>query len=116
VDDLAAQLSVPRNYLSKILHSLARAGVLVSSRGPHGGFELARPAQELSLAEVVGAFDELAEEPGCLLGRAACSDRDPCAAHQRWKSVAQSVNRFFSETSIGDLSRDGPSLFTPDTG
>ncbi|HSH75920.1 MAG TPA: Rrf2 family transcriptional regulator, partial [Longimicrobiales bacterium] len=47
VDDIAAELDVPRNYLSKILHTLAREGLLSSSRGPGGGFELARPATEL---------------------------------------------------------------------
>jgi len=113
VDDIAEQLSVPRNYLSKILHALARAGVLTSSRGPGGGFQLARPARELMLSEVVEQFDELPEESGCLLGRAVCSDRDPCAAHHRWKDVSLSVKEFFRETSIGDLSPDGAALFTP---
>jgi Rrf2 family iron-sulfur cluster assembly transcriptional regulator len=116
VDDIAAELAVPRNYLSKILHGLARAGVLVSSRGPGGGFELARPARELTLADVVEPFDELPEETGCLLGRTACSDRDPCAAHERWKGVSLSVKKFFRDTSIADLSRDGARIFTPDPG
>ena len=42
VGDIAADLDVPRNYLSKILHQLSRAGVLTSERGPKGGFRLAR--------------------------------------------------------------------------
>jgi len=113
VDDIAEQLSVPRNYLSKILHALARAGLLTSSRGPGGGFQLARPARDLMLSDVVGQFDELPAESGCLLGRAACSERDPCAAHHRWKDVSTAVDHFFRETSIGDLSRDGALVFTP---
>lgn len=115
VDDIAEQLSMPRNYLSKILHSLARSGVLTSSRGPGGGFQLARPARDLKLWEVVEQFDELQAESGCLLGRTVCSERDPCAAHHRWKDVSSAVDEFFRETSIGDLSPDGALLCTPDT-
>lgn len=105
VDDLAEQLEVPRNYLSKILHALARAGVLASSRGPGGGFRLAGPASELMLADVVEHFDQVPDEPFCLLGRAECSDVDPCQAHDRWRGVSVAVNGFFRETSIADMSR-----------
>lgn len=108
VDDIAAELDVPRNYLSKILHTLAREGVLASSRGPGGGFELACPASELSLLDIVKRFDGLPEESGCLLGRAQCNEVDPCAAHHHWKGVAGAVHGFFRGTSIADLSRSRP--------
>lgn len=106
VDDIAERLDVPRNYLSKILHVLAREGVLESTRGPHGGFTLARPAAELTLAEVVEPFDQLPEAYGCLLGRPECTDADPCAAHARWKGISLAVKDFFGQTSIADLSPD----------
>lgn len=115
VDDIAEQLDVPRNYLSKILHTLARAGILTSTRGPGGGFQLARPAPDLMLAEVVERFDQLPEESGCLLGRRECSDRDPCAAHEQWKGVSSSVKDFFRRTSIADLSREHALPHTHDT-
>ena len=103
VDDIAGQLDVPRNYLSKILHALARGGVLVSSRGPGGGFRLAKAADELSLAEVVAHFDQVSENPACLLGRPECSDHNPCSAHDRWKRASAAVAEFFRQTSIADL-------------
>jgi Rrf2 family iron-sulfur cluster assembly transcriptional regulator len=106
VDDIAQRLDVPRNYLSKVLHVLARSGVLVSSRGPGGGFQLARPASEVTLAAVVEQFDEVSDDPYCLLGRPQCSDQNPCSAHDEWRSVSLAVNRFFRQTSIADLSRD----------
>jgi len=105
VDDVAAELDVPRNYLSKILHALARDGVLSSTRGPGGGFALARPASELTLQDVIERFDGLPDASGCLLGRPECSDTDPCAAHNRWKSVSHSVRTFFADTTVADLVR-----------
>ncbi|HZD03887.1 MAG TPA: RrF2 family transcriptional regulator [Longimicrobiales bacterium] len=103
VDDIAAALDVPRNYLSKILHVLARAGILESTRGPHGGFELAHPAGDLTLADVVEEFDPLKESASCLLGRRRCDDRTPCSAHARWKEVAETVRSFFRETTVAEL-------------
>ena len=106
MDDIAEQLDVPKNYLSKILHVLARNGVLTSHRGPGGGFQLARPAAEVMLSEVVEHFDQFPEQSGCLLGRPECTDQDPCAAHHRWKGISATVKTFFRQTSIADLSRD----------
>lgn len=101
--DVANGLGVPSNYLSKILHALGREGVLVSERGPSGGFRLARPADRISLSEVIGAFDELRRDDRCLLGRRRCRDSNPCAAHGRWKDVSERMYGFFEETTVADL-------------
>ncbi|MGH7579644.1 MAG: RrF2 family transcriptional regulator, partial [Gemmatimonadales bacterium] len=93
--ELARQVGIPRNYLSKTLHQLARAGVVTGTRGKHGGFVLARAPQRITLAEVVAPFQEVGERT-CLLGRPACSDARPCAAHGHWKTVAGRVAEFFS--------------------
>ena len=109
VEEIAEALSVPRNYLSKILHALGQEGIVESTRGPHGGFRLATPAAELSLEELLRHFDPqlFREESHCLLGRERCSDRDPCAAHDRWAAVAAPTRRFFRSTSLEDL-KDKP--------
>ena len=110
VDDIAEELDVPRNYLSKILHSLARVGVLTSTRGPGGGFELARDANEIRLAELVKPFEPalMSSNGDCLLGRERCRDDDPCAAHAHWKDVRASIDSFFSDTTLGDLVQTKP--------
>jgi Rrf2 family protein len=103
VSEIAADLGIPQNYLSKTLHLLARAGVLHSSRGKNGGFRLSKPASKLTLAEVVAPFNGPSGARICLLGRVACSDSDPCPAHGRWKSVSNEVSTFFRETKVSDL-------------
>jgi Rrf2 family protein len=100
--DLADRLGVPGNYLSKTLHQLARARVVTSTRGKHGGFVLARPARRIRLAEVVAPFQDVGER-SCLLGRPACSDARPCPAHARWKGIAEQVATFFARTTVADL-------------
>ncbi|MGD8319022.1 MAG: Rrf2 family transcriptional regulator [Gemmatimonadota bacterium] len=110
VDDIADALDVPRNYLSKILHTLARSGLLASTRGPRGGFRLATDAAKVTLQQVVDPFDEVVERSGCLLGRERCSDDNPCAAHARWKAVSLGVKSFFRDTTVEDLSKQGGSI------
>lgn len=109
VDDVAADLEVPRNYLSKILNVLVRGGILTSTRGPGGGFELAVPSERLSLERVICEFDDAGGEGRCLLGQPVCSDAGACAAHRRWKEVRGGVHTFFRETTVADLAgKKGP--------
>ena len=103
VDKIAHELGIPRNYLSKVLHTLGKRNVLTSARGPRGGFALAIPADRLSLLEVVEPFDELEERGECLLGRKRCNDASPCAAHHRWKEVSDNVATFFRDTTVQQL-------------
>jgi Rrf2 family transcriptional regulator, nitric oxide-sensitive transcriptional repressor len=102
VDDVAASLRCPRNYLSKTLHALARAGVLRSARGPKGGFQLVDPPGRLALSRVVSPFEPAAERR-CLVGRANCGDAHPCPAHHRWSRVAAVVEDFFGQTTVADM-------------
>ena len=53
--------------------------------------------------EVVAPFDGPTGARICLLGRVACSDKDPCPAHGRWKSVSNEVSTFFRDTKVSDL-------------
>ena len=104
---LASRLGIPQNYLSKTLHQLAKAGVLESTRGKSGGFRLARPASTISLLEVVSPFDDVTGRKTCLMGRPVCSDHNSCAAHERWKEVAELTAEFFRETTVADLVGEG---------
>lgn len=100
---VARHLALPANYLSKILNSLARAGVLQSERGPRGGFKLARPPQDVSLADVIEPFDSITRKQGCLLGYGECSEDDPCRVHEAWRRAADPLLDFLRDTAISDL-------------
>jgi Rrf2 family protein len=102
---LADALAVPRNYLSKTLSQLARAGVLESVRGKRGGFRLARPPAELTLFDVIEPFERLGDTSRCLLGQPVCSDRTACAAHEAWKKIGSRIIRFFRSTTLAELAR-----------
>jgi Rrf2 family protein len=100
--DLAASLELPANYLSKTLGQLARAGILLSTRGAAGGFRLGREAQAIPLADIVRAFGPR-EERRCLLGLGTCGHVAQCPAHEAWLPSASMIDRFFDSTTVAAL-------------
>ena len=103
-NELATRLGVPPNYLSKTLHQLARSGLLTSARGPTGGFQLAVPAESLTLQRIVSTFEPPTPRR-CLLGHGICGEAPSCTVHARWAPVAASLQTFFTTTTIADLIR-----------
>ena len=101
VPELARATGVPRNYLAKTLHQLARVGVLRSTRGPRGGFRLAEPAEAMTIDRVLAPF-AATDTRRCLLHDRPCGVR-PCAAHTRWAPVARRLDHFFGTTTVADL-------------
>jgi Rrf2 family protein len=100
---IAEALAAPRNYLSKTLGTLAKAGVITSARGPKGGFRLAVPAVELSLSRVIGPFGETNGSPVCVAGGSPCDPGNPCATHERWTAVQAELLAPMERTTIADL-------------
>jgi len=102
---IARETGVPSRYLSAILGSLVRAGVLEASPGPTGGFRMARPASRVRLIDVLLPFDGSIEGiNGCPFGNQTCSEEAPCAGHARWKKVKETYVQFLEATSIQDVS------------
>lgn len=115
---LAEAVGAPENYLSKLLHRLQQEGLVDSRRGRGGGFALARPPAEVTLAQVVAPFDDVMERR-CLLGRSECRDDDPCSAHEAWLEAAGRLRDFFRETTLAELGppeADGPAPAAAATG
>jgi Rrf2 family protein len=85
--DIAKRTGISSTYLSKILHGLAKSGLIAAKRGYRGGFKLSRSASKISLMEVVEAVEGRAWTGRCLLGLAECSDERSCPAHDFWKTT-----------------------------
>jgi Rrf2 family iron-sulfur cluster assembly transcriptional regulator len=100
---LSRSSGVPANYLSKIMHTLGRAGLVDSVRGPGGGFRLARPANRLTAYEIVALFDDLDGKRRCFLGNKLCSDDHACAAHAMWLGVWDKYETFLRRMTLEKL-------------
>lgn len=102
VPEMADAIAVPRNYLSKTLHQLARAGLLDSTRGPAGGFRLAVPADALTLDRVIAVFAGPAETK-CLLANRPCGADPACPVHAHWAPIRAQLDGFFATTTVAAL-------------
>lgn len=106
VRELAAALDVPATYLTKILQSLTRAGLLRAVRGPGGGVELARPARELYLWDVLSAVEPVGDFERCFLGLGQCHDGNPCAFHENWAPLRARVLELLKRQNLWDFATE----------
>ena len=106
--ELAKRTGIPRNYLSKILHQMARQGLVASERGRRGGVALSRDPTSITLDQVTALFQPAHEPKRCVLGRPECSDEFPCGAHESWKKIKEQTEAFFETTSIADVMAETP--------
>jgi Rrf2 family protein len=103
--DLAKTAGIPAPFLGKILQTLAKARLVASTKGPGGGFSLARDAREITLLDIYIAIDGERHLGACAVGLARCSDEAPCPLHDRWKPIRESIRRYLTTTSLADMTR-----------
>ena len=103
VKEIAEACGIPGPYLAKIVHSLAKAGIVQTQRGVGGGVVLARPANEVSLHNLCIALGDPAVEQRCMLGVAECSDERACPCHKYWAPQRTAHIEFLRKTSIADI-------------
>ncbi len=104
--DLAAAADVPANFLSKIMLTLRRAGLVEATRGHGGGYRLVRSPREIPLIQVVALFEGTTNKPCCILGeKHMCSDASACTAHAGWRAVSQAYYEFLNSNTIAQIGR-----------
>jgi Rrf2 family protein len=99
---IAAATRVPHGYLSKILRSLARAGIVRSQRGLGGGSVLAREPSDLTVYDIVTVIAPLARIQTCPLGLVS-HGATLCPLHRRLDSATAMVEQAFRDSTIADL-------------
>jgi Rrf2 family protein len=100
---IARATGSPANYLSKLLHQMSRAGIILSQKGQGGGFRLPRPPEEMTVFEVVEAIDDMRAWTRCIFGNPECSDTLPCGMHERWQPVRDAFLTMLKTTTIADV-------------
>lgn len=111
--EVAEAAVAPPRYLAKLLADLARAGFLDSTRGPSGGYRLAKRERPATLADIASVFEPV-EQRRCLLGHGICGQSPQCSVHDRWAPIAHSIDDFFEHTTAHELLRE-TSRISPST-
>lgn len=103
VKEITEELNIPRAFLRKSLQTLNLKGILFSKKGKNGGFTLARKASDISLKDVIEAFQGDFSLNECLLKKEICPERDRCILRKKIKKIEELVEKELQSTDIGSL-------------
>ena len=103
---IAQATRTPEGYLSKLLQSLGRAGLVKSQRGLHGGSVLAAAPDQISLYDVISAIEPPQRVHGCPVGIESHSGGRLCALHRRLDEAMAIVEKAFRESTVADMLAD----------
>ncbi len=103
VAELAGASEASTAFTGKILQRLSAANLVLSHRGYEGGFELARPANEITVLDVVQALDGTLCLNDCVTGGAGCERMPACAAHAVWQRAQDAVVAVLQSESLDRL-------------
>jgi Rrf2 family iron-sulfur cluster assembly transcriptional regulator len=104
VAEIAERQQISQAYLEQLFARLRRRGLVTASRGPGGGYRLARPAADTSVAEVVIAVDEPLRAIRCGGGKAGCmKDGARCLTHDLWEETGRQIHGYLASVSLADV-------------
>ncbi len=101
---VAEVTAIPAPTVAKLMGTLARGGLLTASRGVAGGFCLARPADEISVAAIVAAVDGPIALTNCLSGDSHdCAIEGHCGVRGHWAPINRAVRGALAAVTLADL-------------
>ncbi len=102
---IARHTSIPAKYLSMVLGTLVRRGILDATRGKKGGFRFKQSPDRVRLLDIVAPFDPQfsdTQKP-CPFGNTICNDANPCGGHKSYKRITEGFLAFLTRTSIAKV-------------
>jgi len=111
--EIAEAQQLPAGYLEQIVTPLRRAGLIESTRGAHGGYQLARPPGQVSVGEIVRALEGAVAPVECLTEdypAGSCALELGCLSRPVWQLLKKSIDQVLDSTTLADLCATGDML------
>jgi Rrf2 family transcriptional regulator, iron-sulfur cluster assembly transcription factor len=99
-EDVARVRNLPQPLVAKLLSTLSTAGLVNGSRGPGGGYWLAKSPSKISLADITAEFERELESVLCPFGPGWCGNGDPCPLHDQLTAFDKEWNDFLRNTTL----------------
>jgi Rrf2 family protein len=106
IKEISKAIDSPEPFMAKILQDLSRKGMVLSIKGPHGGFYMDDSHLRISLAEIVVAIDGVQLFNGCGLGLKACNEKKPCPIHYEFKAIRANLKTMLESTALGEFTEN----------
>lgn len=97
IENISAQLT------SKLLQKLAKAGLVESSMGIHGGFSLSRDPSQISLGTIIEVIQGPVQVNRCICGDYSCSRQHACGVHDKLIELQHQMNDYLSQLTLADV-------------
>ncbi|PWE17298.1 Rrf2 family transcriptional regulator [Marinicauda salina] len=102
--DIASRQAISLSYLEQLFAKLRRADIVHAVRGPGGGYQLARPAADTRVADIMLAVEEPVDVTRCRNGAKGCMENGRrCATHDLWDELGRHIHLFLSSVSLEDV-------------
>lgn len=103
---ISSALSMPKDYLNKVLRILVKQKFLCSLKGPQGGFSLARPAHDITVYEIITSIDGTDFFETCIIRPDVCDENKPCALHDYWRKILSQFRTVLDTVTLSDLVKE----------
>jgi len=103
--DVAQATGIAVPTVSKLLKSLAKAGLVTSTRGASGGYRLSRPPQAISAADVIDALEGPVSITECSAIDGDCEHEGVCSVGNAWQNINVAIRRALTDVTLNDLVR-----------
>ena len=103
IRDIAKCAGIPKPYLARILNKLTHRGLVLAKRGYAGGISLARPAEQISLLQIVEAVEGPEWISPCLLHMEGCGHPDACPTREVWQQVSEQLRTALNKATLADV-------------
>ncbi len=104
--DIANELGFPEAFLGKVLQNLVKKGLVISVKGPGGGFFVKEETNKFSILDIVEILEGLGFLNKCGLGLHSCNDNNPCPIHDEYQPVKTKIREALSSKSVADIKYD----------
>ncbi len=112
--EIAAAQQIPPVYLCKVLGELRKHRLLRSTKGIHGGYQLARPPEEITLWDVFRLLEPEPDLDVCILGRGTCNPESACSLHEDWQQIRNELLRLLQCRTISQIAASNHIRLTED--
>ena len=101
--DASSRSGLPLPMVSKILKSLARAGILVSQRGVKGGYSLSRRPERISIEEIIRALEGPIHITECTHGPGSCDQEQGCPTRVNWQRINGAIRDALEGVTLAEM-------------
>jgi Rrf2 family protein len=101
--DIAHRQEIPLRYLEHLITPLIAAGIIISTRGPKGGFSLVRSPEKIRLSEVIQLLEGPITPVECVNNPKICTRSELCATRDIWSELKDAIDGVLESTTLQDL-------------